>query len=87
MQPVPAKARDKLVNITTLRLFFSVIFQSQTKLSHFSQYVSKRRLKHTFMASLNTIVRHMTEMFQWPKCLSQKKMFQRKNSSLRYLFH
>jgi len=24
------------------------------------------------MASFNTIVRQMTEMFQWPKCLSKK---------------
>jgi len=27
---------------------------------------------NTAMVSLNTIVRQMTEMLQWPKCLSKK---------------
>jgi len=26
---------------------------------------------NTAMASFNTAMRHMTEMFQWPKCLSK----------------
>jgi len=27
--------------------------------------------KNTVVASFNTTVRQMTEMFQWPKCLSK----------------
>jgi len=30
------------------------------------------RLKNTFTTSCNTTVKQMTEMFQWPTCLSKK---------------
>ena len=60
--------------------FFSVIFRSETgmflkwpkKLSHFGQNVWKYKLMNTLTARFNTAVRQMTEMFQWPKFLSQK---------------
>jgi len=47
------------------------------KLNHFGQNVWKYRLKNTVVASFNTTVRQMTEMFLWPKCLSEKKQFHR----------
>jgi len=47
-------------------------WNDRKKLSHFGQNVSKYRLKNTVMVSFNTTVRQMTEMFQWPKCLSKK---------------
>jgi len=31
---------------------------------------------NTGMARFNTAVRQMTEMFQWPKCLSKKNSWQ-----------
>ena len=42
------------------------------KLSHFGQNVWKYWLINTVMVSFNITVRRMTEMSQWPKCLSQK---------------
>jgi len=38
----------------------------------FGQNVWHYRLMNTAMASFNTTVRQMTEMFQWPKCRSKK---------------
>ena len=44
-----------------------------TKISiHFGQNVWKYRLMNIAAASFITTVRQMTEMFQWPKCLSKK---------------
>ena len=58
-------------------VFFSVIDKkvfplTKKKLCHFGQNVWKYGLKNAFMASFNTTMTHMTEMFQWPKCLSYK---------------
>jgi len=71
--------------------FFSatdrIFFNGRKKLSHFGQNVRKYRLINTVTASINTTVRHVTEIFQWPKCLSKKmtEMPQRKKSSFRLI--
>ena len=49
-------------------------WNDQKKSSHFGQNVWKNRLINTGLASCETktTARQMTEMFQWPKCLSKK---------------
>jgi len=42
-------------------------WNDRKKLSHFSQNVSKYRIKHTFMVSFNTTVRQMIEMLKRKK--------------------
>ena len=57
-------------------------WNDRKNLSHFGQNVWIYRLKNTVVVSCNTTVRQMTEMFQWPKCLSKKmtEMHQRKKT-------
>ena len=49
-----------------------MILKWSKKLSHFGRNVWKCRLRNTVTVSFNTTVRQMTEIFQWPKCLSKK---------------
>jgi len=53
------------------------------KLSHFGQILWKYRLENNVMASFETTVRQITEMFQCPKCVSKMtKMCSEKKAGL-----
>jgi len=64
------------------RCFFSVIFRSKKrnvfemteKIKPFWLDVWKYKLINTVMASFNTVVRELTEIYEWPKCLVSAKM-------------
>ena len=58
-----------------LRLVLSPkrFWNDREKLRYFVQNIWKYRIKNNVMASFNTTVRQMTEMFQWPKYFSKNE--------------